>query len=140
MTKLQTFDLTPFRRNAVGFDDVVNRIFSNVDNMVATNYPPYNIIRKSDDSYIVELAIAGFSRDDITISVKEGVLTVEGNKDSVVENEYLYRGIGNRKFSRSFILADYMEVEQAEIVDGILRIECQRHIPESMKPRLIEIK
>ena len=140
MTKMQTFDLTPFHRTAVGLDRVLDRMVSNFESNITPNYPPFNIVRYDDDNYQIELAVAGFGKDDISIAVKEGMLTVEGNKTTTDTREYLHQGIGYRKFTRSFILADYVEVEDAEMADGILQIKCKRHIPESMKPKLIEIK
>ena len=141
-SNLMTFDLTPFRRNSVGLDHVMDRMFTQLESASSNNYPPYNIVKIDEDNINVEIAVAGFKRDEITITVKNGDLSIEGNKPDSTDADvkYLHRGIGTRRFVRSFVLADYFEVEAAELEDGILRIHLARHVPESMRPKLIEIR
>ena len=103
-----------------------------------TNYPPYNVISVDDERFVMEFAVAGFSRDNIDISVEKGVLTVKGELPED-DKEYLYKGIAGRKFMRSFSLPEYFEVERAGMSDGILYIDLYRDVPEEKKPKTITI-
>lgn len=104
-----------------------------------TNYPPYNVKKVNDDHFVMEFAVAGFSRGELDISVERSVLTVKGEKLGH-EDEYLYKGIATRKFVRSFSLPEYFEITEASAFDGILYIDLHRNMPEDLKPRRIEIK
>lgn len=143
MTRLTSLDLTPFYRSAVGFDQLFDRITSNIDtattNGSLANYPPYDILRTGEETYRIRLAVAGFQMADIKIELKEGVLSVSGSSASDEEAEYLHKGISNRSFTRTFNLADYVEVKGATLKDGILKIDLERYVPEVMKPKIIEI-
>jgi molecular chaperone IbpA len=143
MTRLTSLDLTPFYRSAVGFDQLFDRITSNIDtattNGSLANYPPYDILRTGEETYRIRLAVAGFQMADIKIELKEGVLSVSGSSASDEEAEYLHKGISNRSFTRIFNLADYVEVKGATLKDGILKIDLERYVPEVMKPKIIEI-
>jgi molecular chaperone IbpA len=113
-----------------------------MDHASGTNYPPYNIIKTGDNSFEVQIAVAGFSEGEIDITVKDGNLVVTGNKDPEVETDataYLYRGISARRFVRTFSLADYVEVATAVSRNGILSINLERKIPEELKPKTIAI-
>jgi molecular chaperone IbpA len=135
------FDFTPYRRSTVGFD----RLFDLLENATrletAESYPPFNIERHGEDQYRITLAVAGFARDELDISVNEGVLTVAGRKadDRDGGRQFLHRGIGTRAFERRFELADFVQVHGADLKDGLLTIELVREVPEAMKPRKIEI-
>ena len=136
------FDLTPFMRQTVGFDYLEN-IFDNLDRAAnAGSYPPYNIEKIDDNSYRIEMAVAGFTIDDIEITSQENALLIKGEKkpSSEAETTYLHRGIATRSFEQRFKLADYVEVRAAAIENGMLYIHLEREIPEKMKPRQIEIK
>jgi molecular chaperone IbpA len=143
MTRLTSLDLTPFYRSAVGFDQLFDRITSNIDtattNGSLANYPPYDILRTGEETYRIRLAVAGFQMADIKIELTEGVLAVSGSSASDEEAEYLHKGISNRSFTRIFNLADYVEVKGATLKDGILKIDLERYVPEVMKPKIIEI-
>ena len=143
MTRLTSLDLTPFYRSAVGFDQLFDRITSNIDtattNGSLANYPPYDILRTGEETYRIRLAVAGFQMADIKIELKEGVLSVSGSSAADEDAEYLHKGISNRSFTRTFILADYVEVKGATLKDGILKIDLERYVPEVMKPKIIEI-
>lgn len=104
-----------------------------------STYPPYNIIRHTDDEFTVEMALAGFTKDEISIEVKDSVMTVKGSKEGKRDDEFLHRGIGTRDFTSQFVLGEYVEVDTASMTDGILAIELERRIPEEHKPKLIEI-
>ncbi len=138
---MRTFDLSPLFRSTVGFDRI-SRVFDNAFQQDATtSYPPYNIVKTSDDSYLISMAVAGFGEDDLEIVANENTLTVKGNarKDEGEETSYLYRGIAGRAFERRFQLADYVKVTGARLENGLLHIELAREVPEALKPRTIEI-
>lgn len=132
------FDLAPFYRNFVGID----RLFNELDRFTAeapAGYPPVNIVRDTDDHYTIELAVAGFSQEDIDIQTKDGVLTITAAKKDADQRDYLHKGIGTRAFTRTFRLADYMEVKGAAMKDGLLSISLERQVPEEAKPKRIAI-
>lgn len=135
------FDLSPLYRSTVGFDRLA-QLLDNAGSFEVPTYPPYNIERVSDDEYRVTMAVAGFGRDDIAIEVKQNTLTVSGKKADKTEQtgEFLHQGIAQRAFERRFQLADYVQVEGAELDHGLLHIALKREIPEAMKPRTIVIK
>jgi molecular chaperone IbpA len=106
----------------------------------ASNFPPHNILKLDDSRYIVELAVAGFSKDEIEISVEDGTLNVKGEKkEKETDIQYIHRGIGTRSFTKTLTIADTIEVKGAEFKDGILRIGLENIVPEHKKPRKIEI-
>lgn len=121
----------------IGFDRVLDRMKDATPGQ--NNYPPYNIVKTDEDSYAIELALAGFNDDEITIEVKDGVLSVEGRKDEETETKYLHKGISARHFRRTFTLADTIVVGGAEFNNGILTIGLENVIPEEKKPRKIAI-
>jgi molecular chaperone IbpA len=140
MTQLRTIDqaaLANLSRALVGFD----RYF-NVPGPQNGNYPPHNIVKYSDDSYGIEVAVAGFSKDEVTVEVDQDQLTIRGVKAQLNESqvEYLHRGLADRNFEQTFTLAEYMEVRGAKVENGMLQIDIQRLVPEALKPRRIEIK
>jgi molecular chaperone IbpA len=106
-------------------------------------YPPYNVVKLDDDSFVIELAVAGFSKNSIDITVQDSVLNIEGEQEtddrSDEETNYLYKGISSRKFRRTFNLADYVEVKDATVKDGVLKVILERHVPEELKPRTIPV-
>ena len=136
---MRTIDFSPLYRSVVGFD----RLAALLDSAAAgesNGYPPYNIETVGQDAYRIELALAGFKAEDLTIEVKENVLTVQGRKPANDENRhFLHRGLAERNFERRFQLADYVVVTDARLVDGLLSIALKRELPEAMKPRKIEI-
>ena len=137
---MSAIDLTPLYRNSIGFD----RLASLIDNAfnaetVSNGYPPYNIEMFEDDRYAITLAVAGFSSDELDISVEKDVLIVRGKKQGEDQHHFLHHGIATRSFERKFNLADHVEVTAAGLKDGLLTIDLVREIPESMKPRKIEI-
>ena len=140
---MRHFDFTPFHRSTVGFD----RLFQLLDTVGSSDpdtptYPPYNIERVSENDFRITMAVAGFTREDIKIELKEQTLAVRGEKKPEPEAEsrqFLHRGIAQRAFERRFQLADHVEVKGADMRDGLLHVELQRNIPERMKPRTIAI-
>ena len=142
MTKITSFDLTPFYRSTVGIDSLFDRITRNIDMAAnAGNYPPYNIVKTGDETYEIQIAAAGFRQDEIEVEVKDGQLVVQGGQSNQArpEVEYLHHGISNRSFIRTFQLSDYVEVKEAQMKDGILTVRLEREIPEAAKPKKIAI-
>lgn len=133
-------DLSPYRRSTVGFDRLFNLLETGNVSDTAEGYPPFDIVRESDDSYRITLAVAGFRPDEIEIVAQQNQLSVSGKKaDEKADTQYIHRGIATRSFDRRFQLADFVEVRSANFQDGILSISLQRVVPEAMKPRKIEI-
>lgn len=141
MTKITSFDLTPFYRNAVGIDSLFDRITRNIDMAAnAGNYPPYDILKTGDETYEIRVAAAGFKVEDINVELKDGQLIITGSNPGVSDGlEYLHHGISNRSFLRTFQLSDYVEVKEAIMKDGILTVRLERLVPETMKPKKIAI-
>ncbi len=136
---MRTLDLTPLYRSVVGFDRLASLIDS-ATTEPANGYPPYNIERTGDDSYRIEIAVAGFKREDLNIEVKENLLTVTGRKPANDEaKRYLHRGLAERNFERRFQLADYVIVTDAKLANGLLEVVLKRELPEALKPRLVAI-
>jgi molecular chaperone IbpA len=133
----------PLAHTTLGFErffDDVERLLASDVAKVSTSFPPHNIIKLDESRYVVELAIAGFSKDEIDITVEDGSLVVKGErKEKDTEVTYLHRGIGTRSFTKTLTVADTIEVKGAEFKDGILRIGLENIIPEHKKPRKIEI-
>ena len=131
------FDFAPFRRSSIGFD----RLFDLLENsgQTAENYPPFDLESLSEDSYRITIAVAGFRPEEIEITAQQNQLIVAGRKTGDDEGRYIHRGIATRAFERRFALGDYVQVRDADLRDGLLSIELVREIPESMKPRRIDI-
>jgi molecular chaperone IbpA len=135
---MRTFDLAPLFRSTIGFDRLFD-LAETAQRGAEEGYPPYNIERLEEDRYLITLAVAGFSPDEISITAEQNVVTIEGGKTEKTEREFLYRGISTRHFKRRFNLADYVQVKDAAFDNGLLKIELIREIPEAMKPRRIAI-
>ena len=106
----------------------------------SNNYPPHNIVRVSDDEFYLELAVAGFKKDEVTMEECQGLLTIRGDKTTNQDSDYQYRGIAARSFSKSFRIAEYFEVDKATMEDGILTVNFMKNVPEEAKPKRIAIK
>jgi molecular chaperone IbpA len=136
-------ELTPLYPRTLGFDrlfDQIEKVFEGVDNPTLDKFPPHNIVKLNDTQYVVELAVAGFSKNDIDITVEDSSLVIKGTKaEEDSKLEYLHRGIGTRAFTKTIKLADTVQVSGAEFKDDILRVGLQNIIPEEKKPRKIEI-
>ena len=123
----------------VGFDSMFDRLFGDIQRTeTASGFPPYNIRKDEEEKYTIEMAVAGFSQEDLEVELKEGVLTIR-SKSEKEEKKYLHRGIARRAFSRSFTLSDDVVVKGADLVNGMLTIDLERIVPEEKKSRLIEI-
>jgi molecular chaperone IbpA len=138
---MRQFDFAPLYRSTVGFDSLLSMLDSAAGAPAETSpYPPYNIERLGENSYRISMAVAGFSPADLKIEVKEGLLSVKGEKsEDAKAREFLHRGIAARSFERRFQLADFVEVKGADVRDGMLHVDLVREVPEKMKPRTIAI-
>lgn len=122
--------------NFVGFD----RFFDQFANVASNSYPPHNVIIIDEDKREIEFALAGFSADDVQIEVKDGILSITGEKVVEDDRNYAHKGISARKFVKQFSLVDYWEVEGAAFENGILKITLYREVPEALKPRTVKIE
>ena len=132
-----TFTLDKYMPYTIGFDSFFNSLDSITSDV--KGYPHYNIKKLDDNKWSIELALAGFSKDDIEIEVKDNVMTINGELKEE-SNEYVYKGISSRKFSKSFTLAEFTECESAKMEKGILSIILEKNIPEDKKPQKVKIK
>ena len=130
--------LANLSRALVGFDHIFNQHLQPAN----SNYPPHNIVKYSDSEYAIEVAVAGFSKEEITVEVDQDQLVVRGIQSTKDDNtkEYLHKGLASRDFEQNYTLAEYMEVKDAEVKDGMLIVKIERIVPEALKPRLIKIK
>ena len=143
MTRLTTLDLSPFYRNSIGVDKLFDRLMGQIDAGGTTqNYPPYNIAKTGENTYKIQVAVAGFTQGEVEVKVEDGNLIITGEKDTSKETEvwqYEHQGISARRFIRTFTLADYVEVTDAASKDGILTVSLERKIPEALQPKTIAI-
>ncbi len=138
---MRSVDLTPLLRATIGFDRMMNLLDAQTRLDQGDGYPPYNIEKIGGDDYRITMAAAGFSEDDLDVTVKENSLTIKGKKADAEQDKvkYLYRGIATRSFERRFELADHIKVIGARLENGILSLDLVREVPEAMKPRSIKI-
>ena len=132
-----------FDKLYVGFDDQFNKMAKIHDDLTKSipNYPPYNIKKTGDTTYVIEIAVAGFARQDIEIELADGKMIIKGNANGADQEEnFLFKGISNRAFTRTFALEDQIEVQDAAMLNGMLKIFLERIIPEHKKPKKIEVK
>jgi molecular chaperone IbpA len=137
---MRSFDFSPLFRSTVGFD----RVFDLLDSVSrydgAQTFPPYNIEKTGENHYRIAIAVAGFAEKDLSVEVREGVLTVQGKRtDETDKPGYLYQGIAGRAFDRRFQLAEHVEVKGAKLENGLLHVDLERVVPEEQKPRRIPI-
>lgn len=142
MTTLTRFDTQSLAKALVGFDRMFDTFEHRFANQLTTNYPPHNVIKTDDTHYVIEIAVAGFKRNEIAVEVEQDILTVRGASDTLNESvtrQYLHRGLSSRDFERNWQLAEHMIVKGAEIQDGVLTINLEYVIPEEKKARIIDI-
>lgn len=140
LSRFDTSALAHLNRALIGFNRISNE-FENRHVNSTTNYPPYNVIQHDENNFEVEIAVAGFDRNDISVEVNQDRLVIKGTRQKEEdETKYVHRGLAARDFEREFTLVDHVEVGEAELTNGILRVKLTRIIPEALKPRLIEIK
>jgi molecular chaperone IbpA len=141
---LRSFDIPSIHKFGIGFDSVFDELLRASNQQSTQNYPPYNVVKHSEDKFVIELAVAGFREGDITVTVEKNQLTITGEKiesldELAKEVEYLHRGISSRSFTRTFTLADHVEVVNASSDSGILSITLERKVPEELQPKKIAI-
>ena len=138
---MRNINLDPYWRTSIGFDRLFDLMDESLRFEPEDHYPPYNIVRTGEDSYRISLAVAGFKPEQISVTVHQNALTITGQvSEKPGESEFLHRGIAGRPFERRFNLADYVEVKRASFEDGLLQIELERQVPDSLKPRRVEIQ
>jgi molecular chaperone IbpA len=141
MNNHQLSRLDTLSRALVGFDTMFDQMERRFANQVSNNYPPFNILKWNEDQYEIQIAITGFEKEEIRVEVERNQLSVfsESKEMSLGDAMYLHRGLATRDFEKTFTLAEHMEVKLAEIRNGMLRIQLFRNVPESEKPRIIDI-
>ena len=138
MTGYDLMDFDPFRNYTIGFDKIFDSLLE-VSKINTSNFPPYNIRKLGEGKYEIELALAGFTKDDIKVELKDGTLSVSAKKDDKDSDNLVHQGIASRSVLRKFSLSEYMEIEDADFKDGMLKIKCFENIPEEKKPKIIKI-
>ena len=141
---LRSLDIPSIHKFGIGFDSILDELMRVNAQQTNTNYPPYNIVKHSEDAFAIELAVAGFREGDVKITLEKNVLTIKGEQTVSLDElekdvEYVHRGISARNFDRVFTLADYVEVIGAKAENGILTIELERQVPEEQKPKTVAI-
>ena len=137
---MNAIDFSPLYRSTIGFDRLANMLDGALQQNSSTGYPPYNIESTGENQYAITVAVAGFSEAELDIQTEQGVLTIRGKKaDDGKERNYLHQGIATRGFERKFQLADHVEVNGAELVNGLLTVTLAKEVPEAMKPKRIAI-
>jgi molecular chaperone IbpA len=142
MTQLVRFDTQALNKALLGFDAMFSDFEHRYANQINSNYPPYNILKRSENSYEIQIAVTGFERDEVSVEVDQNQLIVRAERKALedVETTYIHRGLASRSFERIWTLAEYVEVGEGRIKNGVLTIELTRIMPETMKPRSIKIK
>lgn len=134
------FSLPKQFNTTVGFDEILKRVAAATENFPKIpTYPPYNIRKVDENKYVIEIAVAGFGQQDLEIELKEGVLSVKGSVESKDATDYLFKGIADRAFNRQFTLAETVEVKNADLINGMLKIWLERFVPEEKKPKKVPI-
>jgi len=136
------FGFSRLTKDTIGFDDIFKRLasFSETLPKIST-YPPYNIRKTGENTYVIEVAVAGFGKQDIELTLENKILTVKGQiTGDDASNDYIFKGIANRAFTRAFTLADTVKVQNAELLNGMLKVWLERFISEDKKPQKIDIK
>ena len=133
------FDFAPYRRSTIGFDRLFDLLENSSLGQGSENYPPFDLIKVDENHYRINLAVAGFSRDEIDITAQQNQLIVTGRRSDDDGIDYIHRGIANRQFERKFGLADFIKVAEADLKDGLLSVDLIREIPEAMRPRKVAI-
>lgn len=141
MTQIARFDTNTLARALVGFDRMFDDMERRFANQINNNYPPHNIIKTGENDYRIEIAVAGFSKNEISVELEDNHLIIKGEIQTTIwpNDAYLHRGLASRDFIKVFPLAEHIEVKGAQIENGILTVMLERIIPEALKPRVIEV-
>jgi len=140
--QLVRFDTNALNRALLGFDSLFDNFEQRFANQINNTYPPYNVIKYDEDTYEIEVAVTGFDKDEVTVEIDQNQLIVKGQRKEVELNEptYLHRSLASRDFTRSWTLAEHMEVKDGTIKNGVLTIGLKRVVPEALKPRVLKLK
>lgn len=140
--QLVRFDTSALNRALVGFDSLFNDFERRFSNQINTSYPPYNVLKHDENRYEIEVAVTGFLPEEITVEIDQNQLVVRGERKREDDDDvnYLHRGLATRDFTRTWTLAEHMEVGEGRIKNGVLTIELTRVIPEALKPRVLKLK
>ena len=133
------FDFSPFRRSTVGFDRLFDLLENSAAGQSGDGYPPFDLVQLDDNSYRINLAVAGFRKDEIDVTAQQNLLIVSGRRQDDDGAGFIHRGIATRSFERRFGLADHVQVRSADLKDGLLSIDLVREVPEAMRPRKISL-
>jgi|TARA_R100001129_G_scaffold175346_1_gene148320 molecular chaperone IbpA len=136
---LPTGVFDPFRNLTVGFDNIFDQL-STLSSYDTSNYPPYNIKKVGKEKYQLEMALAGFTKTDVIVEVKENTLTISGKVSDKDTDTFVHRGIAQRSFKRQWTLAEHLEVTSAVLKDGVLKVDMKLNLPEEKKPKTITVK
>jgi len=141
MNQLTRFDASALNRALVGFDSLFNDFERRFSNQINTSYPPYNVLKHDENNYEIEVAVTGFLPEEITVEIDQNQLVVKGERkrDDDEHVNYLHRGLATRDFTRTWTLAEHMEVGKGRIKNGVLTIELKRVVPEALKPRVLKL-
>ena len=141
MNQLVRFDTNALNRALIGFDNLFDGFEQRFANQLNNTYPPYNILKHSEDNYQIEVAVTGFEKDDITVEIDQNNLVVKGSRKELdIKNPtFLYKGLATRDFTRQWTLGEHIEVGEVKMKNGVLTIQLNRIIPESLKPRTLQI-
>ena len=143
MNQLVRFDTNALNKALLGFDSLFDNFEQRFSNQINNSYPPYNIIKHNEDSYEMEIAVTGFASNEIVVEIDQNQLVVKGQRQLerlLSESQYLHRGLATRDFTRSWTMAEHMEVGEGKIKNGILTIALKRIVPDALKPRVLKIK
>ena len=139
MINLPTRVFDPFKNMTVGFDDIFDQL-SSLSQYEIPNYPPYNIKKVDKDKYQLDMALAGFSKDDVKVETNDNTLTISASSSDKEDDSYVHKGIAKRAFKRQWTLAEHLEVGDAKLKDGVLTVDMKLNLPVEKKPRTIKIK
>lgn len=147
MANFDPFSFSNLEKHFVGFDGIFKKLTEASDSFTKAipNYPPYNIVKVDDNKYVIELAVAGFGKHNLEITTQDGTLTIAGHTDvsdltkEGLNNQYLYKGIADRNFTRKFSIADTVEIKNAELINGMLKVWLENIIPDHKKPKKVEV-
>lgn len=142
MNQLVRFDTAALNRALVGFDTMFNDFETRFSNQINNSYPPYNVVKYDNDTYEIQIAVSGFDRDEVSVEIDQNQLIIKGTHAEAPSEEvqYLHRGLAARDFTRSFTLAEHMEVGEGSIKNGVLKIEIKRVVPDALKPRVLKLR
>lgn len=139
MNQLNRIDAETLNRALIGFDSMFNNFERRFANSISNNYPPHNVVKIDENNYELQVAVTGFSKDEVTVELDQNILSVSAGREIEDEKTYIHRGLAQRNFVKQFPLAEHIEVKGAEQKNGVLTIKLERVVPEALKPRRIEI-